>query len=182
MNMACISWPREGAGGEGAGSQHSFFLIKVLQLSMAEISNVLPLSCNEKCHPQKYLWGEQDSSWQRKPVPSKAEQGSSPPSPWWWDGAQSLPTGWAWEAGEKHIRLQQQLVEKQGFSSNKSAGSEVRTCWEEGRSGVEGQGLPCSPSSGRPSTQLAKGLGKGCKVPALQNKSALRWKWIWRAI
>ena len=44
-----------GAGNEGTGSQHRFFPSKVLQLSVAEISNVLPTSRDERCRPQKYL-------------------------------------------------------------------------------------------------------------------------------
>lgn len=71
MNMACISWPGEGAGGEGAGSQHSFFLIQVLQLSVAEISNILRLSRNERCPPEEYLWHGEASSWQS---PDSTEQ------------------------------------------------------------------------------------------------------------
>lgn len=107
-----LTWGR-GAGGARAGSQHHFFVIKVLQFSMAEISNLLPTS-----HPQDAVYG------MVTPLP---EQGTGQGSPsckrprewmmevirvvlcWQWVRAQSLvspATGWTGRARGKCSSLQ----------------------------------------------------------------------------
>lgn len=61
-----LTWGR-GAGGARAGSQHRFSLIKVLQFSVAEISNLLPMS-----HPRDAVYAR---------VTPPPEQGTGQGSP-----------------------------------------------------------------------------------------------------
>lgn len=189
MNMACISWPGEGAGGEGAGSQHSFCLIQVLQLSVAEISNILRLSRNERCPPEEYLWHGEASSWQS---PGSAEQ--SRPGKL----CKKSSGGGTGHRAHQRAGLERKACQppvaaggKAGFLlERKSAVSAWRvTCSEAGRfhqrpqrarpGGPRGRSFSCGLCSVHGRTG---GLRKGCKTPPLENKSIFTWKWIWWAI
>lgn len=168
MNMACISWPGEGAGGEGAGSQHSFFLIQVLQLSVAEISNILRLSRNERCPPEEYLWHGEASSWQSPGSAEQSRPGKLQEVHRQWDRARSPPTGWTREksVSDSSSSWWESRISPRMKDRSKCMASDVLRSRPlppapaEGRSrGAEGQGLLLRPLLGpRPDRRLEERL------------------------
>lgn len=183
------------------------FQSKYCSCPWLEISNVLQMSRDKRCRPQKDLLPSEAPA--EACCPARARESGRgreavPVVRWRRDGARSPAAGWGTEPGDGlgwqgRRKAEQSPVAARGKAGfllgGKSPGRAFRarflgrgrchrptdrpTARQRGVLGREGQGLLPQPLLRQPPVPGQTGsLRKGCRITPLENKSVLMWKRI----